>query len=94
MKTKPEHMNSGETPAWEPEILLRYLQGDLSGPEKQALEARLADDPFSDDALEGLKAFPEKSRIHHTVELLNRDLRKRTDRKRRRRDNLRIKNQP
>lgn len=94
MTKKPEHMNPGTPPAWDPEVLLRYLQGDLSGPERQALEARLLDDPFSNDALEGLEAFPDKEQLRHTVEMLNRNLRKRTEKKRKLRDKWRFKDQP
>jgi len=38
------------------EAMLAYLQGGLSPEEKQQFEKLLADDPFAEEALEGLKA--------------------------------------
>ena len=38
------------------EYLRKYLDGELSGPEMQALEKAALEDPFLSDALEGLEA--------------------------------------
>ena len=38
------------------EYLRKYLDGELTGPEMQALEKAALEDPFLSDALEGLEA--------------------------------------
>ena len=64
------------------ETLLKYLQGHLSAEERHEVEKNLLDDAFDADALEGLETIQDKQNIPTLVEQLNRDLKKKTSRKR------------
>lgn len=63
------------------ETLLRYLQGHLTAEEQHEVEKNLLDDCFEAEAVEGLQAIENKSQIAHLVDQLNRDLKKKTSRK-------------
>ncbi|WP_121356410.1 hypothetical protein [Flavisolibacter nicotianae] len=67
------------------ETLLKYLQGHLTDEEQNAVEKNLLDDPFESEAMEGLQTIPDKNHISDLVEQLNRDLKKKTARKKSRR---------
>lgn len=85
---------SGLSSEIDQETLLRYLQGKLSEAQKHELEKKLMEDPFNEDAAEGLEQFKDKQQLQYMVEKLNRDLRMRTEKKKKRRDKLRLKYQP
>ena len=76
------------------ETLLLYLQGKLSESQKHEVEKKLMQDEFNDDAMEGLQAFKDKEQLQYMVEMLNRDLKKKTAKKKLRREKMRIKDQP
>ena len=76
------------------ETLLQYLQGQLSDEKKHELEKQIIDNEFAGDALEGLEQIKDKEQIRYMVEMLNRDLKKKLQRKKQQRDKLKIKNQP
>ena len=76
------------------ETLLLYLQGKLSEEMKHEVEKKLIQNEFDDDALEGLQEIKDKQQIQYMVEMLNRDLKKKTAKKKQRRDKMRIKDQP
>ncbi len=76
------------------ETLLLYLQDKLSDDKKHEVEAKLLDNEFANDAMEGLQEFKDKQRIALMVETLNRDLRKKTEKKKLRREKMRLKDQP
>ena len=76
------------------ETLLLYLQGKLSETQKHEVEKKLMQDEFNDDALEGLQAFKDKEQLQYMVEMLNRDLKKKTEKKKQRREKMRYKDQP
>ena len=63
------------------EELLKYLEGKLSAEEQHEIEKNTMDDAFETDALEGLQNFENKSHINALVEQLNRDLKKKTGKK-------------
>ena len=75
------------------ETLLLYLQGKLSEEKKHEVEKKLMENPFAEDALEGLQQFRNKQDVSKFVEQLNRELRNKVIRKKRRRDKLRLKDQ-
>lgn len=75
------------------ETLLLYLQGKLSEEKKHEVEKMLADNEFASDALDGLQAFNDKRDVAHMVEMLNRDLKKKTERKKKRREKLNLPDQ-
>jgi hypothetical protein len=74
--------------------LLLYLQGKLSEEKKHEVEKQLMQGEFETDAMEGLQEIKDKQQVQYMVEMLNRDLKKRTEKKRRRREKMRIKDQP
>ena len=76
------------------ETLLLYLQGKLSEEKKHEVEKKFIQNEFDDDALEGLQEIKDKQQIQYMVEMLNRDLKKKTARKIARREKMRIKDQP
>jgi hypothetical protein len=76
------------------ETLLLYLQDKLSEEKKHEVEKKLMDSDFDEDALEGLQQFGDKKHINHVVEMLNRDLKKKVEKKRQRRQKLVLKDQP
>ena len=76
------------------ETLLQYLQGQLSDEKKHELEKHFIDNEFAGDAVEGLQQIKDKQQIQYMVEMLNRDLKKKLERKKQRRDKMRFKEQP
>ena len=75
------------------ETLLLYLQDKLPEDKKHELEKRLMENEFAGDALEGLREIKDKQQISFMVEMLNRDLKKKTEKKRKRRAKMQIKDQ-
>jgi hypothetical protein len=75
------------------ETLLLYLQDKLPAEKKHEVEKKLVDNEFDNDAVEGLQQIHDKNRIAYTVEMLNRDLKKKTERKKQRRLKLQLKDQ-
>lgn len=76
------------------ETLLKYLEGRLSDEQKHEIEKKMLGSEFNDDAMEGLQQIKNKKDISSLVEQLNRDLHKRLDKKKKRREKLRFKGQP
>jgi predicted secreted protein len=76
------------------ELLLQYLQGKLSEEQKHEVEKQLAQGDFEDDALEGLQEFKDVAQLQYMAEMLNRDLKKKTTKKKNRREKMKIKDQP
>jgi hypothetical protein len=69
------------------ETLLLYLQDKLSDEQKHEVEAKLINDDFESDAVEGLDAIKDKEQIQYMVEMLNRDLKKKTEKEKAKREN-------
>ncbi len=76
------------------EILLRYLQGQLNEEQKHEVEKKMLASDFTNDAMEGLQEIKNKERITFMVDQLNRDLRKKLEKKKKFREKLRISQQP
>ena len=76
------------------ETLLLYLQGKLTESQKHEVEKKLMQDEFNDDAMQGLEEFKDKEQLQYMVEMLNRDLKKKTAQKKKRREKMRFKDQP
>lgn len=76
------------------ETLLLYLQGKLSEEKKHEVEKRLLQNEFDGDAMEGLQEIKDKQQIQYMVEMLNRNLKKKTEKKKKLREKMRIKDQP
>ena len=75
------------------ETLLLYLQGKLSDDKKHELEQKLVDSEFPNDALDGLREIRDQQQIQFMVDMLNRDLKKKTEKKRMRREKMKLKDQ-
>jgi hypothetical protein len=75
------------------EKLLLYLQDKLSQEQKHDLEKQLMENEFASDALEGLAQFKDKEQLAFTVDVLNRDLKKRVEKKRQRREKMKLPDQ-
>lgn len=73
------HLN----PDVDQETLMKYLEGRLSAGEQHQLEREIMDDDFELDALEGLEAFEDRSKINNIIAQLDADLKKRTQKKNR-----------
>jgi len=76
------------------ETLLKYLEGRLSEEQKHEVEKKMLASQFSDDAMEGLQEIKNKKDLSSLVEQLNRDLHKKLEKKKQRREKFRIKDQP
>jgi hypothetical protein len=76
------------------ETLLRYLEGKLSHEQQHEVEKKMLDDEFTSDALEGLKEIRNKQGISELIKELNRDLKKKTDKKKRFREKMQLKMDP
>ncbi len=59
------------------EALLAYLKNELSPEEKQEVETLLHDDPFAQDALEGLRTSQSKERVGGSIVSLHKKIRER-----------------
>ena len=76
------------------ETLLKYLEGRLSEEQKHEVEKKMLATEFSDDAMEGLQEIKNKKDLSSLIEQLNRDLHKKLEKKKQRREKFRIKDQP
>jgi len=76
------------------ETLLKYLQGKLSEEQKNEVEKAMLAGEFEEDALEGLEKIKNKGDIEILVEQLNYDLKKKLEKKKKWKKNLRFKDQP
>ncbi len=75
------------------EELLRYLEGNATPEERFTIEKQMADSDFVNDAIEGLQDFQDKKKIQQYAAQLNLQLRKQTNRKRKIKLKLIIKDQ-
>ncbi|MBL7740988.1 MAG: hypothetical protein JNK14_17330 [Chitinophagaceae bacterium] len=75
------------------ETLLAYLQDKLSAEKKHEVEQKLLENEFTNDAMEGLQEIKDKQQITYMVEMLNRDLKKKTEKKKQRREKLKLPDQ-
>ena len=70
------------------ETLLLYLQDKLPDEKKHAVGKTLAENEFANDALEGLQQVKDKKQIAFMVDMLNRDLKKKVEKKKQRREKM------
>lgn len=78
----------------EQEKLLDYLNKKLSAGEAHEIEKQMADDPFMDDAMEGLGEFKNTAALNDYVQQLNQNLQKQLSKKKQRKEKRRLKDQP
>lgn len=72
------------------ETLLRYLQGKMSEQEQHEIEKQMMGNDFEADALEGLQEFKNKKNISALVDQLNADLKRRTEKKKRFKEKMKL----
>lgn len=90
MAEKLKDILSNLSPDIDQETLMLYLQGKLSEEKKHEVEEKLLENEFADDAVDGLKEFRDKEQVSYMVEMLNRDLKKRTEKKKKRREKMKL----
>ena len=73
--------------------LMDYLSRQLSRPESHELEKMMSEDPFMNDAVEGLEQFRVKKDMPGYIEQLNQQLRLHLKNKKRKRERSKIKEQ-
>lgn len=76
------------------ETLLLYLQGKLTAEQQHEVEKQMLDNDFSSDAFEGLQNIKDQRHLQVLVEQLNRDLKKRTEKKKAYKEKRQIKQDP
>jgi hypothetical protein len=81
---------SNLNPEVDQETLLRYLQGKLSEQEQHEVEKQMMGDDFEADALEGLQEFKNKKNLSLLVDQLNADLKRRTEKKKRFKEKMKL----
>jgi tetratricopeptide (TPR) repeat protein len=72
------------------EALLAYAQGKLSDAERTQMDKLLKDDPFAQDALEGMRQAPAQAEISSAVISLNTQLREKTGLRERKKKGIEI----
>lgn len=81
---------SNLNPEIDQETLLLYLQGKLNAEQRHEVEKKMMESDFEADALEGLGEIQDPVALNAVVESLNRDLRKKTNKKRRKSKELSV----
>ena len=74
--------------------LMDYLSNQLSQPQQHEVEASMAEDPFVNDAVEGLQQMDNSNNLQAYVEQLNSDLKKQIAKSKKRKDTRRWKDNP
>lgn len=78
----------------EQDKLLDYLNNQLPQTEAHEVEKQMADDPFMNDAVEGLSNFNNKKDLNTYVQQLNYDLQKQVQKKKARKEKRKLKDEP
>jgi hypothetical protein len=74
--------------------LMDYLSHHVTQADSHHIEKSMAEDPFVNDAVEGLQQFKPTKDLQLYVEQLNSDLQKQIVKNKKRKDKRKIKNQP
>jgi hypothetical protein len=76
------------------ETLLLYLQGKLSAEKQHQVEKQILQNEFDSDALEGLEKVKDEKRLAFIVDQLNRELKKKTDKRKQQKEKNTVHAQP
>ncbi|MEO6404480.1 MAG: hypothetical protein ABIY51_00085 [Ferruginibacter sp.] len=76
MSNDLKNILSNLNPGIEQEKLLQYLNNHLDASEAHEVEKQLNEDPFLNDAMEGLQELKQKSTLPVTLHQLNKNLKK------------------
>ena len=74
--------------------LMDYLSDKLSAEDKHAIEKEMIDSDFMNDAVEGLESFKKQTDINEYANQLNKNLRKKLETKKLKRNKRKIKDMP
>ena len=74
--------------------LMDYLSNHLNSTQQHELEKTMADDPFIDDAVEGLQQISNQQNLQSYVEQLNDGLKKQISKNKQRKEKRRLKDSP
>ena len=74
--------------------LMDYLSHHISTAGSHEVEETMADDPFMNDAVEGLQQLKPGKNLQHHVDQLNAGLQKQVGKHKKRKDNRRLKENP
>ncbi|MES2431240.1 MAG: hypothetical protein V4556_09890 [Bacteroidota bacterium] len=74
--------------------LMDYLSNQLSNTESHEIEKKMTDDPFMNDAIEGLQQINDKAKLAGYTEQLNKELKRQTGKNKRHKDKRKWKEQP
>lgn len=94
MKENLKDILSNLNPEVDQETLVLYLQGKLTAEQQHEVEKKMMEDDFDSDALEGLAHVKDKKQINFLLEQLQRDIRKKTDKKKKFKEKLQLKPEP
>jgi len=82
------------SPEIDQETLLLYLQDKLSVEKRHEVEKKLLENEFAGDATEGLQQFKNKEKLSSIVDQLNRNLKTKLQKKRKRKEKIHLMEQP
>jgi tetratricopeptide (TPR) repeat protein len=74
---KPKHTDLTENGVITQEALLAYAEGRLSDADRVQMDKLLKDDPFAQEALEGMRTSPKPGEIHTAITRINTQLHER-----------------
>jgi len=94
MSERLKDILSNLSPEIDQETLLLYLQNKLPADKKHEVEKKLLESQFAEDAEEGLRQLADKETLPEVIDQLNRGLRNKLLRKRRRIERIHIKQYP
>ena len=86
MADESKNISSNQEKDIEQEKLLQYLNRALPDAEQHELENQMNDDPFMNDAMEGLQQMENKNKIPFLVQDLNKSLKKQLRKKNKRKN--------
>jgi len=82
------------SPEIDQETLLLYLQDKLSVEKRHEVEKKLLENEFAGDAAEGLQQFKNKEKLSSIVDQLNRNLKTKLQKRRKRKEKIHLMEQP
>lgn len=74
--------------------LLNYINQEMNDVHQHEFEKEMMEDPFLNDAVEGLSTVQSKEELNKIVQELNRDLKKKLDQRKSEKEKKRYKNPP
>lgn len=92
--TNDNNISNNAQPNKRDEKLLDYLNDALSNSEQHAFEKDMADDPFLQDAVEGLQGVQQKEHLQKVVQDLNKQLHENVKKRKARKEKRKFKNLP